>query len=304
MALKLKTNYVDIFGNNTIIITGCGHDGTTLLGRLLATLKPTYYLWEPRIFKLLIYPEIKEQILATIFDDYFMPQILGRILNSDPSHVAYHKYHWATSEEEIKKRRENMGSRTQVIPFIKKEKPIFIIKLISAQPYIKYYKQIFPLCKFIHITSNGLDVLRFMVGHRFYTDQYYDIFEAEPMDREKGLPWWMPENVKESWNDWDDVTKAANHWRLMVQSYPVSIHYEDLCNGHLNFVKYLANEFGLELTDMTYEFAKEILPYNIFREKQIEMHGNPQPITYDMIQEPERSKFINLQKSLGYYKED
>jgi len=40
--------------------------------------------------------------------------------------------------------------------------------------------------------------------------------------------------------------------------------------------------------------SKEYLPISIHE------HGNPPPITYDMIEEPERTEFIKTMNKLGY----
>ena len=147
---------------------------------------------------------------------------------------------------------------------------------------------------------NGLDATRLTVGHRFYTRQYFDTFESEYLNKRTNLPWWYPEDVAKRWPNWNPVTQAANHWRLCVSAYPMSLRYEELCNDPLSFVKYIAQSTGLELTDMTYEFAETVLPYEEFNEQQVIKHGEPTELTLDMIEEPERTEFINTMERLGY----
>ena len=41
----------ELFKNKTLIITGVGRSGTTLLGKVIGSMTPVFYLFEPEDFE-------------------------------------------------------------------------------------------------------------------------------------------------------------------------------------------------------------------------------------------------------------
>ena len=152
----LPIPYEKIFDNRTVIIMGVGRSGTTILGKLLASMAPTYYLFEPTILKTMR----GKQHLATLFEDFFLPVVQGRQSDYTTPHYGSPDEYWASYANLRKERKKNLSNRIDAIIHINEEKPLWIIKVVNSQPYAHIYDKIFSKCHFIHIIRNGLDVIK------------------------------------------------------------------------------------------------------------------------------------------------
>ena len=96
--MNLPADYEAIFRDRVLFITGTGRTGTTILGRLIATMSPVYYLFEPALLLLCDW-EKGDFIRATLFEDYFLPEIHGRC-NPNPNDWTHWGHTWGKAEVE------------------------------------------------------------------------------------------------------------------------------------------------------------------------------------------------------------
>ena len=103
---KIAIDYKGILKDRVIIITGVGRSGTTLLGKILGSMRPAQYFFEPTALKWLPFlptvlpldddaEYVYDALRATLVEDYILPQIQGRNLNLNPLDDSY-TYQYAT----------------------------------------------------------------------------------------------------------------------------------------------------------------------------------------------------------------
>jgi len=308
-------NYKKLFTNNVLYITGVGRSGTTILGQIIASMRPVYYLFEPSILR----PPLNndyETLRRNLFEDYFLNEICGRV-NPSPMDWTYWKNHMVLSEL---KRRQSLYGRSDAINHIKQEKPLFVIKNPEAQHQMNELNDIFPGIRFIHILRNGLDVIGSSLQRGWFVDDY------EPVDEfSKGFGFgWMSENdISDSarivgklvcsnggyatifdsgslWSSWTPTTRAACTWRVLTEMGVEcwdrgngkkirQIKYENFCINPYNFIDWLVPS-RLKQTALTNKHLQSVKNFN---HKKYDIKIND-------IQQPERDRFVSLMVKLGY----
>ena len=271
----LPIDYKKLLTDRVIIITGAGRSGTTILGKLIGSMEPAYYLFEPSIMK---FSQDAESLRATIFEDFWLLQVQGRNLNlydDDDSYIGHYGF-----PGQIKSRHRAI-ERTQ--------NSKLVIKLTEYQPMINDMRHVFPGCKFVHIIRNGNDVVDSMCRRGWYTDDYMKTGFLDWVDND--APWFIDADSKLKWYGWNQETRAACVWRC-VTDVGISDDNDDIFHIDYDNIKImshpLARWLDLSITDLTLKHKKSI--------GKPTMHSN----IIDKIQQPERDKFLSLMGELGY----
>ena len=271
--MKFGIDYDTIFKDRLIIITGVGRSGTTILGKILGSMKNTYYLFEPAMLKCQVYKDYLD--LPILFEDYFLPLIQGRNLNFNSGDSSYYKYYYSPAE--VKNAWNTLSRRTEAIEYVKQKRPFFIIKCPEFQPLAQKLSNIIPSVMFINITRNCNDVINSTVNREWYIDGYtgVDYFD------ENNIPYFVDDESKEYWNEWNEYTRAACVWRCLIEielpGNTRNIEYEKLVKEPLKTI----NMLGLEL-ERTIVTDRNI---NSVKEKVIQY-----PYKMDCIEPPEDKK--------------
>lgn len=287
-------DYEEIFRDRVIYITGCGRSGTTILGKVIGSMNPTYYLFEPDILRAPIL--IKDNILINrmrriIFEDYFLPVIQGRGNNifQDDS-CMWHYFDNISAQKSY-----DLRNRNEAIDYVKIINPYWIIKNPEASPLLTDLAKVFPGLFVINIYRNGYDVIRSSVRRGWFSDDY------EPQDDifSDGCFKWIDYESQSYWGNWDAITRAACVWRhcvdyaedyrrLNLNSF-INIKYEKFCaNPHIYLRKFTEN-FDLYENSLTSYHINDILSFqypNISEKLEI--------------MEPEKNKFEFVMEKLGY----
>ncbi len=284
---QIPFDYDSIFQNRLIIITGVGRSGTTILGKLLGSMQPSYYLFEPTILKFFL-PTLAqfslrhiEFLKATLLEDYFLPLIQKRNINlniEDDSCILHYRNSLTPWP--------NLSRRKDAIKYIKKEKPYFIIKTPEFQPLFGSAKQAFPGVKFIEIIRNGNDVICSAMRRGWYGNDFVVLDWAED-----GAIWYIDSESKKHWQKWNPETRAACIWRWCCENIKgIVLRYEDLLDDPEKYILFLESWFLLKRTKITEKHIKAVEEYKSKQYNSI-LHK---------IQEPGKSKYIRLMNELGY----
>jgi len=279
--MQIPTDYSAFFQDRTIMIVGCSRSGTSILGKIIGSLANTYYLYEPAIMK---YGEMAfENIRAILFEDYFLPIIQGRNLNTNKSeHSYWGNYYYG---KDILKRQQILSSREKALEYVKTNKPYLVIKTNESQHQLQYYdifRKIFN-AKRIHIIRNGIDVVSSSIKKGWYTDKHLEIIVDYLVD---GIPHYIEED---EFLKYDQITRCACVWRTLTEinnRYDYVIRYESIISDTTKFIL----ENNLKMTPLTIKHLKSI------RDHKKTKHEN----IINQIQQPERDKFIMLMNKLGY----
>jgi len=283
---SIHFDYNSFFRDRLLIITGAARSGTTILGKTVGSMQPNWFLFEPYIMRL-FGTMVGKWTPLILFEDYFLPLIQGRADNlnsSDDSYMFNYRSEFATG----------LSRRKDAIEFIKREKPLFIIKMPEFQPYFGTAKQIFPDVRFIHIIRSGNDVVQSAIRREWYTDDWIKTEMIELAD-DQNAPWYLDEESRKRWPDWNPATRAACAWRCCVEKGKFdendrgyTINYEDFVAQPIPYIEIFKIWLGLQITDITKGHLKG-------------MHEpRKYPSILNEIREPERARYEKLMGELGY----
>ena len=298
---KIPTNYEALFRDRLLIITGVGRSGTSILGKLIGSMTPVYYLYEPAICKYMAFDDshgaeckhMDEAFRAILFEDYFLPLVQGRALNKNENDDSFFGNY--TDEVEILRAQRSLPQRSGALKFVQETNPLFVIKTNEAQPAFERYRRVFPGVRFIHIIRNGNDVVAGTVKKGWYTDDHM----AGIVDwvEDIGLvnaPWYLDREEKlEKWTNWNQTTRAACVWRTLIDfaQSDYGITYEGLLYmpGHICM-----------MVNVWYPHIKKTRITDRHIDAVLKHKPTKYPAVINDIQEPEREKFKALMGELGY----
>jgi hypothetical protein len=290
----------DLFKDKTVIITGVGRSGTTILGKIIGSMDPVFYLFEPALTKYIASFPYSDIFCKILFEDYFLGLVHGRG-NMNP-----HDWSYAGNHEEldsIRYRRARLRRRSDALEWIQKNQPLWVIKNPEFTHLMEYAHTHFPGIRYLHILRNGLDVVRSSMERGWYTDKYCneDIVEQTYNFDDIRVPHFVssPED-RVLWQKWDPITRAACAWRSLTEQgikykhrnkdSVIQFRYKDFCKQPKRYSNYIADKLDLTITDLTKEHIGEV-----FNKPSDDLE-----IPVSHIAEPERAKFKKLNEKLGY----
>lgn len=267
-------DYRNLFKDKVIIITGAGRSGTTILGKIIGSMEPCYYLFEPSIMKFGGYDF--KNLRATIFEDYWILQIQGRNWNWNEHDDSYWRNYLDGYID---------TDRFRAIEETRNSK--LCIKVTECQQRIGFYDILFPELKAIHIYRDGNDVVDSMVKRGWYSDKYMRMGYLDHL--QNGYPWFLTHISGKKWNEYNQYTRCAAVWRSTtetgVDSDMVQIRYENLAGYNFDA---LASDLGLKISKLTRKHIGSI------------RKPSKHPDITGSIQEPEKSRFMALMNRLEY----
>lgn len=262
--------YDEIFSTGIIYITGVGRSGTSIVAKILSSMKPSYYLFEPALlrYRLNDDPEIIKSIL---FEDYFLSQITGRGINHKKKDLSYYKNSFTQQEYD---RLGNINTRDDAIELIKEEKPKWIIKNPEAAPLIPYLRKIFKKITIIAIVRDCFETIQSAVKLGWFTadycnsrmieetiaDSYTDVKAPIYINRYDGLyrwPYWTP--VERAAAVWLEHTIEAKRFSDCI------FFYDKICKNPEKFVLDFEEKFGLKPTYLTQRHIDSIKQHLIVK---------------------------------------
>jgi Sulfotransferase family len=308
--LTIPPDYNAIFQGRVLIITGVGRSGTTILGKLIGSMRPAFYLFEPAILSLMPLlieqlrderPQATQLMRSVLFEDYFLQLIHGRTLNFNSRDDSYFGNYFQTAD--VEQRWQEMPRRQDVMAYLEKTKVIFLMKMPEFQPLFEVTEAIFPNPRFLHIIRNGLDVVASSLKRGWFTDEFMgDAYIGWVRADGAGnvAPWPLDDESRALFPRWTPATRSASLWRQLTQKgidyasthkdKSQDLRYEDLLSDPRKMTAEIARRFGLEITKIT---EKNLDKVRNFDADQYSLGLND-------IEEPERTRFGRLMEQLGY----
>lgn len=309
--LGLPTDYEAIFEDRLLVITGAARSGTSIAGKVVGSLEPVFYYFEPVLFSYL--PPLAKQasgdadrlqalLRGLLFEDYFLQQIHGRNLNFKSGDLSYAGHYW--TEEEIEDRWAQFDRRTEVLDYLEEEDPLFAVKIPQSQASLDVLRSAFPRASFLHIVRDGNDVVQSALSRGWYTDEHVSSlvqWTRTPEDAETPVPWYVPDELAADFAGWTPTTRAAAVWRIMVEAgrgfandHPgstVDVRYEAFLDSPLDLVRQMEDRFGVARTELTEEHLASVEAH--------ETSDYP-PVSPKIEDRAERERFEQLRADLGY----
>ncbi len=308
----IPPDYEALFRQRLVIITGVGRSGTTILGKLLGSLRPAFYLFEPALMRLLpflLHAEPRQQetyatvIRAVLFEDYFLQAMHGRSLNFNPRDDSY--YGNALSLQEVEEQWRVLSRRQDVLRQIQERPPLFALKIPEFQPLFSTASRIAAGTVLLHIIRNGNDVIASSLKRGWYSDAFLkegliEWVRKPVSEQECPAPWYLDSESSALFPRWNQETRAASIWRQLTAagldyaaSHPtqcISLQYEEFARAPEAIAERVAGQYGLETTEITRRHLSAVAGFS----------PSSYPSAVARIQEPERARFLALMKDLGY----
>jgi hypothetical protein len=297
--IPTSNDATEILTDRVLIITGVGRSGTSILGKVIGSMSPVYYLFEPAIMKWLYDSIDPIWFRSILFEDYFLPIVQGRHLNNNPEDWTYWRDYYM--ENEVIAARKYLDRRDDAIAFLKLRRPLFVIKSNEFQALMPLAQGIFPGCRFIHIIRNGNDVVNSAIGRDWYTDEWCNNYMIDwAIDNGVKTPWYLDGEDVKRWPKWNAITRAACVWRHLVDSGMTFLMNKNR-NGEITFYEYFIDDPEADIEDIRYDFNLEITENTRKHIDSIESFQQKiYPNIMNDIEEPERGKFIKMMEWCEY----
>lgn len=268
-----------------------GRSGTSAIGKILGSCQNTYYLYEPAIMKYMMDfdhegPEelFMEDIRAVLFEDYLLPVVQGRYVNTNRADESCIFNYWAG--QDLLSRRSVLNRRKDAIAYLKSNPPTVIIKTLESMFSLTGLEKLFPGACFVQAIRNGNEVIGSSKRRGWYTDEWLEsLVDYSHGHRNCKIPWHIPERYWDEWVEWNQETRIACVWteQNSVQSSDFVVRYERLEDD----IQTVINNLGLKTTDLTVNHMDSLL------KRTYDDHTN-------YIAEPLKTEFMNLMGVLGY----
>jgi len=307
----LPVDCIERFAGRVVLLTGVGRSGTSILGKLVGSMMPSYYLFEPAVMKLV--PTLcaldadrravyGATLRALLFEDYILPMVHGRTLNFNIHDDSYIENYIARAD--IEQRWKQLRRRGDAVSYLQAQDAKYVLKTPEFQPLLAPLEDIFPQMRVVHITRNGNDVVSSAVARGWYSDSYMNESIVDWVRKGRGggcnTPWYLDDESQRHFPEWNAETRAAAVWRSLTEqgiryseTHPgqcLEVSYEELVNAPAAVVSGIGERLGLVLTELTHKHLRDIGSFSVARYASV----TPK------LQEPERPKFLELMESLGY----
>ncbi len=290
----LPTDYRALFANRTILITGVGRSGTTILGKILGSMKRCYYVFEPAILKYLAAAGT-ESLLGTLAEDYCIPLVQGRG-NANPLDWSYQGNYLDVAE--IERRRKVLRRREDAMKFIEDEQSIWVFKLPEYQPWIPFIRTHIPGIKIVDVIRDGREVVRSFMERGWYNDDYCDnrAIEWSRRDFMGKIPAFVGSESRGDWPRWNVGTRGACVWRTLtthsvINSPDIKVRYETFIREPSIISDGIRRNLGLENSELSLKHIASVKNHK---------HEDKPEFPIDSISEPERFRFLNALHDMGY----
>tara|TARA_Y100000814_G_C12279158_1_gene384475 strand:- start:16 stop:915 length:900 start_codon:yes stop_codon:yes gene_type:complete len=267
---RLKTQ-VSKKCNQSIVISGIARSGTSIIGRIIHSLKNVEYSFEPgtlfSLFPLIDILNKKYWMLlyeTYLYEDFLMNSLAGRNLNYNNNELSF--IYDVKSKKEINSRSSKANSKEELE--IISDNHIIAYKMPDILIYFSQLKLYYPEHKFVITTRNPIDVINSLKEKSWFSDESLigvdEIFPQLVLGEDKAPFWINIENIKK-WNNYNELDKCAYYYDYMMQKISLLsnkifiINYDDLLNRTSDIVDHLCEYLNLEYGDKTDELISSVV---------------------------------------------
>jgi len=258
MQTIIPTDYHKIFCDNTILITGVGRSGTTILGKIIGSMNTALYLFEPAIMKYLddVEPEIFRGIL---FEDYFLPIVQGR------GNMSYEDDSWVGHYLDTEKMHSwylcgEFKSRADAKKLTIENETKYVIKTNEAHHAIPFYREMFPGLTVVKIKRDKEATVKSMMKKGWYTDSHMKSI-VDYVNIAYDCPYYIFEEHSEKWAHMTHKERCCSVYESLERAATqtdIDIEYEKLLAEPKRTAEFLAERLNLAITDKTISHIESV----------------------------------------------
>jgi hypothetical protein len=237
-----------------------------------------------------------------LFETHFLQEIQGR------GNMNVNDWSYSGNYRDcqiIRLNRDRLKRREDAVNLFGEVDYKFILKSTELQYQFELMHELFPGVRFVHIIRNGFRSVSSAISRGWYTDDFCnsDVVENMMPHFKCDIPYFIDNESVLYWPEWNPETRAACAWRSATMDgiryknkYPdrcVQFKYENFVSKPDKYVRYFSGRFNLNQSELTETHMESI-------SKFLRDGGGPGGVHIEDILEPERSKFLRLNKKLNY----
>ncbi|XPV76196.1 MAG: hypothetical protein ACNI27_16545 [Desulfovibrio sp.] len=253
-----------------ILISGSARSGTTIIGKLLHTMKGVEYNYEPPVLFSLFatisdIPTclFKLYYETYLYEEFFVNSIAGRFINCNT--VDDTSIHQVKTAEEISKRLDGSLRKDEVKSTI--DNPQIIYKMPDIVPMITKLLDIYPRTRTLIMRRDALGVFHSIKKKGWFSDEVLKkesrIWPFRFIDNSQiKIPFWVPVNQSEFWVSASEVDRIGLYYLNTNSEYDFDpsliVHYGDLVEKPRKTMNKIMDTFGLTAGGKTEEILATI----------------------------------------------
>jgi hypothetical protein len=259
--------------DSVVMITGVARSGTTILGKIVASLEGMDYEYEPWLLAqlpILAKQPFAGEMLRGYLSELFAAHLLGRSVNlrpSDDSRITRYQ-----TEEELHYKWSKLSSRDDVKKFAKSKQRQMAVKMVNLQPFFPFLFKALPKLRIISIVRNPLDVALSIQKKGWFSEEELIHTESLSMKKKvlikgkkKLLPWWAEDKEAERFAKLSDFSRALYCWRVLTEAgmkYEnkniLEVRYEGLIENPVVVAEKIARFLGTKPGALTSEILATV----------------------------------------------
>jgi len=268
------SNYANTKAGSAILISGSARSGTTIIGKVIHSLKGVEYSFEPpALFSLIpLIESIKENnwkmLYETyLYEDFFINSICGRSINCN-----------IADDSSIYKVKSKSSIDARLIKSVDKVKAekigadrVIAYKMPDITPFIPKLIEYYPDMRVIFMERGPIETINSLLAKGWFSKNGSTSNMTWPfvIENEIKIPFWVCDKDSDLWCAMSEIDRCAYYYiRVNNVNIPnaIKISYEDLILDPLNTVSELANRLQLDFGPKTNELIGSIA----YRSKQID----------------------------------
>ena len=247
--------------DNTVWITGSARSGTSILGKILSTLKGAEYAFEPE-YLFYILPQIhklnKKNWISGyrtyLIEELFFNMCLGRRANFKKNEDSFIGN--SLSPKNIKKKLKINISRSDFETYLDKNKKKLLIKIPDVSRHLVLLAKYYPKNKFIIISRNNNSIANSLLKKGWFKDK-------------NNLPWIynspdiLGKNIYKKWLRLDEKERIKLYIKQMDNNFikiknKYVVKYENLTKNPNREINKICNFLKLRKTNKTIDIIKTV----------------------------------------------
>ncbi|MFK7946508.1 MAG: sulfotransferase [Saprospiraceae bacterium] len=256
--------------DKSFVITGSARSGTTILGKVVHSMREVEYNFEPAsmlsLFSMIDNMDIdswKFLYRNILYEELLINNLAGRGLNcnlQDDSSI------YKVKTQKFIDDRLNKGKRkAEMKQLIDTSIPGF--KLPSLVPFLEQFRMYFPNIKVVYIRRSILDNLNSLKNKAWFSDEgLKNDNRIWPLVKYKKyyIPFWVAENDYDLWTSLDEINRCAYYFIRMNRKVEIpnllELEYDRVLKSPKKEIEKVAAFIGATFGDKTNELINSIKP--------------------------------------------
>jgi hypothetical protein len=268
LTLKLSPQ-ISKLCSRSFLITGSARSGTTILGKLMHSMKSIEYAFEPPMLvsmfsSINVIPEkIWKFLFETyIYEDFLIPSIAGRNLNfnkNDDSSI-----YRVRTEKDINDRLHKSWRKYELEKNAEKSRIAF--KLPSILPYLIKFQKYYQNVDIIIVKREPVEIINSIFNKHWFTNkslQTTSVIWPNTIHKDMKIPFWVDPEDFDKWHVMSEIDRCAYYVIRQHSFIPhiekhIKVEYHELLDNPQQVAENLTLSLNLEFGPKTKDILSTI----------------------------------------------